>query len=390
MTTSQDGEPHKHESETSLIVQKIRQVEKKLPSIPAAASLPFRSQSRSPPTLNSSTAFLQTNAEETHGSHRASLDAHSSATSSRQHDLSNSVLPEQMRQDNSKGIIVQGFSPHVAVLTSPDTDQILFEKGLLGGLVQLLRPFGDRIAGKVTIRDSTGSSKSFEDYGVRFVGLRENIKRLQSLERQMSASRYNQANGASNSTWAAGNMANREQPDIASVEKVIEKHLIQEEQETEGVSPGSDQFHSLSPFHALYMKRLLSDLPLSKHETFAHPVSCVIAISSRNPSPIEELRGLYASTNTGDCKLPNWVDNEYLRYYLLIHDEDNDDITKSTLLFDQMKRHFGLHCHLLRLRSSQCISSDDDSTKLTSSEWQSATEELAEIVTKGSSFLFAT
>lgn len=387
MTTSQDGEPYKPEPEPPSFIQKIGQLEKKLPNIPSAATLPFRSQSRSP-SLNASTSFLPSSGDETPKKRRKSLTAQSPSTPAHRHDLYSSVSSEQMRQDDYKGIIVQGFSPHVAVLTSPDTDQILFEKGLLGGLLQLLRPFGDKIAGKVTIRDSVGSSKSFEDYAVRFVGLRENVNYVQSQDKQQSNnSRFNQINGMSASTWLPGKDTNRIRPDIASIEEVVEKHLQQHEQETETPHLGVDQFQFSSPFHALYLKRLISGLPPSKHETFAHPAACVIAISSRNSSPIEELRGLYASTNTGDFRLPNWIDNEYLRYYLLIHDEDNDDITKSTALFDQMKRHFGLHCHLLRLRSTQCVSSDDDSTKLITSEWQSATEELAEIAARG--ILFA-
>jgi hypothetical protein len=115
-------------------------------------------------------------------------------------------------------------------------------------------------------------------------------------------------------------------------------------------------------------------------ETMSHPVASVIAISSRSASPIEELRSLYDSSNTGEHRLPQWVHNEFLRYYVLIHDEDYDDITKSMALYDQMRRHFGLHCHLLRLRSTQCISSDDDSTRLPPCEWTAAAEELAEIV----------
>ena len=384
MTTSQDGEPYKPEPEPPSIIQKIGQLEKKLPNLPSAATLPFRSQSRSPPAINASTPFLPSGGDETRKKRRKSLTTQSSTTPTRSHDLFNSVSSEQMRQDDYKGIIVQGFSPHVAVLTSPDTDQILFEKGLFGGLLQLLRPFGDQIAGKVTIRDSIGSSKSFEDYGIRFVGLRDNVNYLQSQDRQQSSnSQFNQINGISASAWSPEKDTIRTRPNITSIEEVVEKHLQQHEQEPEEAHSGPDRFQFSSPFHALYMKRLISGLPPSKHETFAHPVACVIAISSRNPSPIEELRGLYASTNTGEFRLPIWVDNEYLRYYLLIHDEDNDDIAKSTVLFDQMKRHFGLHCHLLRLRSTQCVSSDDDSTKLTSSEWQSATEELAEIATKG-------
>ena len=63
----------------------------------------------------------------------------------------------------------------------------------------------------------------------------------------------------------------------------------------------------------------------------------------------------------------------------LVHDEEQDDISKSITLFEQMKRHFGLHCHLLRLRSSECVSSDDDSIQLPRCEWLSASEEFAEI-----------
>ena len=134
-----------------------------------------------------------------------------------------------------------------------------------------------------------------------------------------------------------------------------------------------------SPFYTLFLRRILSGLPLAPHETFAHPVACIIAISSRNSTPIEALRNLYEESSQGGRRLPIWVNNEYLRYYVLVHDEERDDISKSMALFDQMKRHFGLHCHLLRLRSSQCISSDDDSILLPRCEWVAASEELTEI-----------
>jgi hypothetical protein len=108
----------------------------------------------------------------------------------------------------------------------------------------------------------------------------------------------------------------------------------------------------------------------------------VIAISSRNPHPIEALRNLYDESSRGEKRLPLWVNNEYLRYYVLVHDEERDDITKSMTLFEQMKRHFGLHCHLLRLRSSECVATDDDSVQLPRCEWLAAPEEISEIQTR--------
>jgi hypothetical protein len=124
---------------------------------------------------------------------------------------------------------------------------------------------------------------------------------------------------------------------------------------------------------------------MSPHETFSHPVACIVAISSSNHSPIDTLRQLYEDSSRGERRLPLWVNGDFLRYYVLVHDEERDDITKSTALFESMKRHFGLHCHLLRVRSSRCVPSDDDSVQVSKCEWISAAEELAEIDGQGKS-----
>jgi hypothetical protein len=142
---------------------------------------------------------------------------------------------------------------------------------------------------------------------------------------------------------------------------------------------GDGDVDSTSPYYALYLRRLLSGIPLACHESFAHPVACVMAISSRNPAPIEALQKLYRETSQGERRLPPWVDGDYLRYYILVHDEENGDIAKSMALFEQMKRNFGLHCHLLRLRSTQSAETDDDSIPLPRSDWMTAAEELADI-----------
>ncbi|KAJ4294749.1 hypothetical protein N0V88_004983 [Collariella sp. IMI 366227] len=134
-----------------------------------------------------------------------------------------------------------------------------------------------------------------------------------------------------------------------------------------------------SPYYSLYLRRMLSGMPLACHESFAHPVACVMAISSRNAAPIEELQKLYKETTQGERRLPPWVDGDYLRYYILVHDEENGDISKSMALFEQMKRNFGLHCHLLRLRSTQSAETDDDTLPLPRSDWMTAAEELADI-----------
>ncbi|KAI0005267.1 hypothetical protein F4779DRAFT_598340 [Xylariaceae sp. FL0662B] len=280
-------------------------------------------------------------------------------------------------------LILRAFVPHVAVYTSEDTDLLLKEKGFERGLWELLRPFGERVPGKVIIRDSNGSSRTYEDYSIHFVRFGEGIVHPEPITAGFKNAPIPRVNGASDKPNDTGRGLPKPGNTIANVEAVVNRHLDYAEESFFG-SPHSPTDHGLdvdapSPYYALYLRRLLSGLSLTPHETFAHPVACIIAISSRNQAPIETLRRLYTESSTGDKRLPNWVDAEFLRYYVLVHDEEKDDITRSMSLFDQMKRNLGLHCHLLRIRGTQSATTDDDSIPLPRSEWMSASEELADI-----------
>lgn len=273
-------------------------------------------------------------------------------------------------------IIRQAFVPHVSVLASEDTDVLVREKGFDAGLWELLRPFGDRIHGKVNIRDSNGASRSYEDFSIRFSRFGDNVEAPDSTATSSKSVQVNNET-APNTT--------KSRLQLRDVEAVVGRHLQYAEESTRGLPyrdplgrPGAGA-DATSPYYSLFLRRILSGIPLSPHTTFAHPVACVIAISSRNKNPIGELRRLYEETNQGRGGLPPWVDGEYLRYYVLIHDEEHDDITRSMSLFEQMKRHLGLHCHLLRLRSTQCAETDDDSIILAGTEWITASEELETI-----------
>ncbi|KAJ8105411.1 hypothetical protein OPT61_g10195 [Boeremia exigua] len=272
--------------------------------------------------------------------------------------------------DEYRTLIQRAFVPHVAVLADAETEALVKSKGLDGGFLELLRPFGEQVPGKVTIRDSIGASKSHDDFGVRFVGVED---------------AYPDLRGGQRASTESTRRPRRTGGDVSQIEEVVDRHLQYSEHNHQ--DPNADYMNkgerpmegAGSPFHTLYLRRLLSGIPIVPHETFAHPVAGIIAISSSNPHPIEELRRLYNRQHDGDLRFPQWVENDFLRYYVLVHDEENGDIAKSNQTFDSMKRHFGLHCHLLRLKSQECIPSDDDSVRLPTCEWMSAGEELAEI-----------
>ncbi|KAK4494396.1 hypothetical protein PRZ48_014694 [Zasmidium cellare] len=291
----------------------------------------------------------------------------------------------QVSSNHVKDLILRAFAPHVSVLASQDTEELVRHKGISGGLLELLRPFGEHVPGKVTIRDSIGVSRSWEDFGIRFTGVKDGLESPRAADRKSTDSASNRTPRTSLLEFKPARL--RTGGDVPQVEELVERHLTFAEENSGPVDDyisakdsGLADPSAVSPFYSLYLRRLLSGLPMVPSETLSHPVAAVIAISSRSPQPIEELRSLYDASNSGEQRLPQWVHNEFLRYYVLIHDEDYDDITKSMALYDQMKRHFGLHCHLLRLRSTQCVASDDDSLKLQHCEWTAAAEELAEII----------
>ncbi|KAK3319244.1 ER-golgi trafficking TRAPP I complex 85 kDa subunit-domain-containing protein [Apodospora peruviana] len=277
-------------------------------------------------------------------------------------------------------LVLRSFVPHIAIHGSQDVDELVREKGFSNGLWELLRPFGERIQGKVTIRDSNGLSRSWEDFAVRFTRFGDGVETPDpAVGGGGRPPTTTAANGGQSQSNSRMNL-------IAQVERVVDRHLSYAEDACMGgsLSPTTPtrqgfDIDATSPYYALYLRRLLSGIPLACHESFAHPVAAVMAISSRNPSPIDALRKLYVETSQGEHRLPVWVDGDYLRYYVLVHDEEQSDITKSMALFEQMKRHFGLHCHLLRIRSSQSAETDDDSIPLPRSDWMTAAEELADI-----------
>ncbi|CAK7218386.1 hypothetical protein SCUCBS95973_003466 [Sporothrix curviconia] len=378
-------------------------------------------------TSNASTATAATVSSSTTVT-AASHYAPSAAATGTPYTRSLLDLPNAENPGDPLSLVLKAFVPHVAVYSSRDTDELAREKGFPNGLWELLRPFGERVAGRVNVRDSNGAPRPWDDFSIRFTKFGDNLEtpesaqgiiqpptspppllvterrfhRQQQQQRQRGNSNVSSVSHASSTTGGrsragtANARSNATAARIPLVEAIVDKHLTYAENTFSGlppppatpltgappvstITPGVD-VDGTSPYYALYLRRMLSGLPVACHETFAHPVACVIAISSRNPAPIQTFQELYRDISQGDRRLPPWVDGDFLRYYVLVHDEENGDIVQSMALFERMKRSLGLHCHLLRLRSTQSAETDDDSLVLPRSDWMTAVEEYADLV----------
>ena len=284
-----------------------------------------------------------------------------------------------------RSIIVRSFSPLISVYASDDTNGLVRRKGIYGGLCSLLKPFGERVHGQVTIRHSKGSSKSFDDFGIRFVPFPspEDISFSNSSERFSSSSQsakvednYTQSSGG---TGGVGS--------LSSIEEILGLLVGGSGNLQAGVRDGlatePDTEAAFSAVFLHFLKKLLSRGPSRPHETLARPIACLIAVSSQNPTPIETLRDLYNDTRQQSGQMHNWAGDELLRYYVLVHDDDHDDISKSMTLFNLMKRHFGLHCHLLRIRGRECNPLEPERASFPTCEWLTAEQELVSLGQKG-------
>ena len=298
--------------------------------------------------------------------------------------------PSFLLHGGSRNTIIKSFAPRIAVYASFDTQNFAQQKGFQAGFAGMLRPYGEKVQGNVVIRDSAGSSRAHSDFGVRFF----NPLSLEKTDRSWFDSEHEQKLNPAIDTAETSHV-----DDLRSRFRLIEQVLDldlgnipfdfphADDPSINGEPPQPARRQLDPPLFQLYLRRLLSHNDQVPYETFGHPVACLIAVSSRNDAPLEALRRLYAQTSTNSSGIPSWIGNEFLRYYVLVHDEENDDIAQSTALFDLMKRNFGLNCHLLRLKSSQCVMSDDDSAAVPLCEWLSAEEELGERQNNGKLFV---
>ncbi|GAO50964.1 hypothetical protein SAICODRAFT_55322 [Saitoella complicata NRRL Y-17804] len=294
---------------------------------------------------------------------RPSTSSQVSLTSLFAGNTSISTDPSQPLSD-SRSFIAQAFVPHVAFLASSDADEIAREKGW-EDLLDLVRVFGDQVQGKVGIRDSSGQASGYEDFGVRFTTLGSSRSPLQ----------------------AGGPRSAAPGAQLDAIERLLERHVREYgdhlAQTQLGLSETSSISSSTAPsvterddggtavqIYPHFLRRVFSSLPVATHETFAHPVACVLAVSSRHPDPISGFTGLY--TRCAQTPMPVWVDRGYLRYYLLVHDEDKDDLEESIKVFERIKRQFGLNCWMVRINSRMMYGSDDDVLPVPQSLWMPA------------------
>lgn len=186
--------------------------------------------------------------------------------------------------------------------------------------LELLRPFGDCIQGTVNIRDSQAMSIPVDDFTVKFIDFHQYSQGIAN-GKEKAQGPYAPKPILTQHYIPGG--------DLIAIERLMEQRIESLSESHEKETTNGEKTERGSEY-SYFLKRMLSAMPVSAHETFSHPVACILAVSSRHPEPIDALLGLYNTTN--NAPIPRFIDAGFLRYYVLIHDEDNDNIDKYSLL----------------------------------------------------------
>ncbi|KAF9934889.1 Trafficking protein particle complex 8 [Linnemannia zychae] len=236
------------------------------------------------------------------------------------------TLQNSGRDLSARELVSRVMSPRVAVIASQGATE-LCQANHIPSLVDLLRPFGEQIEGRVTVHVPMGLPSAIDNFTLRFT----EMDQLEEPDSKTSDRWLEEVVRA-----AAHGFEDRYK--IRGKEQVTNEYLN---------APAGRVF----PWYWKYRDLLLSTGGASDHETFDHPVATIVAISSLSPDPISEIHQLNNMSTPAVAFDRAYIDPTTLKYYVLIHDNSKGNIDNAMDILDKMRRTFGLHCHLLRINS---------------------------------------
>ncbi|EPX74282.1 TRAPP complex subunit Trs85 [Schizosaccharomyces octosporus yFS286] len=254
-------------------------------------------------------------------------------------------------------IIREAYVPRISVICSRDADEFAINKGFSQGFWELLYPFGDHVRGKVRRRNMQDHMVTLEKTSLQFVP----VDSLESHLSDVPVVSIRDILTAKNRTLVL--------PEAPSKYTfgIHYKNL-----ERWAWNLAHDQSYEMST--AMYIRQLLTGVPVSSFETFSHPVAHLVVVTSHNPTPFESLREIINSLP--QISLPAFVSNDILNFFVYVHDEDQHDIELSMAIFDTMLQTFGGRGYFLRLHSQKATLDYEHTIPFPRSSWLSAEERL--------------
>ncbi|XP_031498646.1 uncharacterized protein LOC116263167 isoform X2 [Nymphaea colorata] len=128
---------------------------------------------------------------------------------------------------------------------------------------------------------------------------------------------------------------------------------FQGEDEHYGSDPTVDNCESRLSWFQDFNREIVRTLSFSDHEAFDHPVACLLAVSSKDEQPVNKFVDIFDKDQLPSLLKEGAMDPKILKYYLLVHDNQEARSDKAVEILAEMRGTFGSSsCQLLCMNSS--------------------------------------
>ncbi|KAJ8276838.1 hypothetical protein GJAV_G00068480 [Gymnothorax javanicus] len=247
--------------------------------------------------------------------------------------------------------IQDSFVPTVAVLCSEDADKVTRKNNL--NFSELVRPFC-RLTSEGHMRDPNNQIHLIKNLKISVSNVVTQppkpalIRRL--LDEVVSVSQP--AEGLVANVITAGDY------DLNISDRSLKASLpwYGNWKETLAALNSSRFYAATTPWFETYRENFLQYMPASEHEFLSHYLACMLVVSSREASPVDQFLKLsqeqHRIQHSGDYSFPKWFIPNTLKYYVLLHDISEGDEQRADSVYEDMKQRYGTQaCYLLKINS---------------------------------------
>ncbi|KAI9503667.1 ER-golgi trafficking TRAPP I complex 85 kDa subunit-domain-containing protein [Coemansia spiralis] len=115
----------------------------------------------------------------------------------------------------------------------------------------------------------------------------------------------------------------------------------------------AEDISSWAPWYTLFRQQWVNETKASEHESFLHPVACLLVVSGSEADPVASFHELQRHPVVHRVQTQSFSATNVLFYYMLVHDERDTAVLQTIdTKFDQVRRAFGQNTSMLRLNSN--------------------------------------
>ncbi|KAJ2120916.1 hypothetical protein IW147_004705 [Coemansia sp. RSA 720] len=246
-----------------------------------------------------------------------------------------------------RDFVAKAFCPRALVLSTPAIADACAVNNC-STFADLLAPFGQDVSTQITIQDGQGAPYFLDKLNIKFTTDFKIKKRSPHSRTEIDDLVH---------TSVADDSGQANVP-------FLTEH---------GVDPRelSSDISMWAPWYTLFRQQWISTMQASEHESFMHPVACVLVASGSEEDPVGALRTLQSHPAVNRVQTQGFSGANVLFYYVLVHDgRDSGVLQTIDHKFDQVRRAFGQNSSLLKINSNtDLIEADTSEQSKISSIW---------------------